>query len=128
MKDREEISVRVIPKPDIKMGIMCDERVNGAGELFSKEFIKNTIDSVYKDRIDYFLRKLDELLMMAIGMPPALIGRYKTMSWLYEDHYIAEFKKDIDKGVLKGISQPRYVPKSYELKNFKVRLKLTKNV
>ena len=42
--------------------------------------------------------------------------------WLYEDKYIAEFKKDIDKGVLKGISQTRYVSKSYELKNFKVRL------
>ncbi len=118
----------VIPKPDRIMGLVYDERVNGTGELFSKEFIKNTIDSVYKDRIDYFLRKLDELLMMALGLPPALIGRYKTMSWLHENEYIAEFKKDVDKGILKGISQPRYVSKSYKLKNFKVRIKLNKNV
>ena len=111
---------RVIPKPDIKMGIVYDERDNG--ELFGGEFIKNTIDSVYEDRSDDFLRKLDAVLMMGIGMPVALIGCYKIMSWLYEDEYIADFKKDMDKGILKGISQPRYVPKSYELKNFKVRL------
>ena len=125
MKEQEEISVRAIPKPDLIMGLVYDERVNGTGELFSKEFIKNTIDSVYnKDNPDYFLRKLDELLMMTLRMPVGLIGRYKAMMWLYEDKYIAEFKKDIDKGILKGISQPRYVPKSYELKKFKVRLKV----
>lgn len=118
----------VIPKPDIKMGIVYDERVNDTGELFSKEFIKNTIDSVYKDRSDYFLRKLDATLMMAIGMPVALIGRHMALWWFYEDKFIAEFKKDMDDGILKGISQPRYVSKSYELKNFRVRIKLNKNV
>jgi hypothetical protein len=30
----------VIPKPDRIMGLVYDERVNGTGELFSKEFIK----------------------------------------------------------------------------------------
>ena len=114
----------VIPKPDIKMGIVYDERVNDTGELFSKEFIKNTIDSVYKDRSDYFLRKLDATLMMAIGMPVALIGRHMALWWFYEDKFIAEFKKDMDDGILKGISQPRYVSKSYKLKKFKVRLKV----
>lgn len=30
----------VIPKPDLMMGLVYDERVNDTGELFSKEFIK----------------------------------------------------------------------------------------